>query len=95
MFYGVADMADPKHKQRSDNQGEGDKEAARRFNKETRQFLETEKAKKRLREGAELSEEEKAEGAEAEKRGRQRAKEADPEVVRDYDEPTRPRDEDR
>jgi hypothetical protein len=88
-------MADSQDKQGQRNQGEGNKEAARRFNKETRQFLETEEAKKRLTEGAELDEEEEAEGLEAEKRGRQRAKEADPEVVRDYDQPTRPSNDDR
>ncbi len=65
--------------------GEGDREAARRYNQATREFVESDK-------GADAPDpagqpEESAEWAE--RKGKERAKELDPEVHRDYDRPTK------
>jgi hypothetical protein len=66
------------------NQGEGDREAARRFNEQEKQFTESKKGEKAIREGTHLSEAEAREAERKEAEGRQRAKEKDPQVVRDY-----------
>jgi hypothetical protein len=66
------------------NQGEGDREAARRFNRKSEEFAHSRKGKNAIEEGAELSEEEAREARRKEREGLQRAKEEDPQVVRDY-----------
>lgn len=59
------------------NQGEGDRESARKYEKDTEEFVES----GRVNEAARKAEEDK----EAEKAGRERAKEFDPEEKqRDY-----------
>ncbi len=65
--------------------GEGDREADRHYRERTREFVESgrvEEAAKKARE------QDSAEAEEAERKGRRRAKELDPEVHRDYDRPT-------
>lgn len=63
------------------NQGEGDKESAKRYNRDTQEFVESGKvdeAAKRAGEG------DKKEMEKAEEKGKERAKEFDPNVDRDY-----------
>ncbi len=65
--------------------GEGDREADRHYRERTREFVESgrvEEAAKKARE------QDSTEAEEAERKGRRRAKELDPEVHRDYDRPT-------
>lgn len=68
--------------------GEGDREADRRYREKTRRFVE-EHEDATSGEGAVRGPEEAAEAERAEDDARARAKEKDPGVVRDYDEPTR------
>jgi hypothetical protein len=63
------------------NQGEGDKDAAEHYNRNTRDFVESGKVKpatERAKEG------DKEEMQQAEERGKERAREYDPNVDRDY-----------
>lgn len=70
---------------RQPNEGEGNRTAARRYNEGAQ-----ETAKHGVRETPEaLSDEERRELERAEKEGRERAKEVDPAVDRDYGKPTR------
>ena len=69
------------------NQGEGDRESARRYNKDTEQFVESGK----VDEAAERARQESGpEDEQAEEEGLGRAHEADPAVHREYDKPTKP-----
>ena len=61
------------------NQGEGDRESARRYNENTEKFVESGKVEKAAQEARE--------DLEAERKGRERAKELDPGVHRDYRNP--------
>ena len=68
------------------NQGEGDKEAAEHYNQQTREFVESGKVKpaaERAKEGN------KEEMEKAEQEGKERAKEFDPNVDRDYSKGTK------
>ncbi|MDX1593114.1 MAG: hypothetical protein R3298_02620 [Gammaproteobacteria bacterium] len=68
------------------NQGEGNREAAERYNRETREFVESGKvdeAAERAKKGDEKAMER------AEEKGKERAKEFDPNVDRDYSEGTK------
>lgn len=65
------------------NQGEGDRESARRYNDDTKKFVKDGKVEKAVRESKE--------DPEAEKKGRERAKEFDPQVPRDYSRPEKDR----
>lgn len=58
------------------NQGEGDREAARHYDEKTREFVESGKVEDAAR-NAEAD-------PQAEEKGKERAKEFDPEVHRDY-----------
>lgn len=60
------------------NQGEGDRKSARRYNKDAHEFARSGKS------GGETRRD-----PEAERKGRARAKEVDPEVHRDYTKPER------
>lgn len=77
-------MSDETEK-RSENQGEGDKEAAREYNEATREFVESGK----VEEAAERAGggHDPAEAGSAEQAGLERAKEKDPAVHRDYEKP--------
>ena len=66
-------------------QGEGDKESAAKYNKATREYVES----GQVDEAAErASEQDPKEAARAEAEGRARAKEKDPALHRDYRKPT-------
>ena len=66
------------------NQGEGDRDAARRYNQDQRQFVESGKVK----DAAEKAKgQDPAEAEAAEKAGKERAKELDPGESRDYRKP--------
>jgi hypothetical protein len=67
------------------NQGEGDRESARRYNRNTQDFVESGKVDDAARRAGEGNREE---GEQAEKVGRERAKEFDPAVERDYSKPS-------
>jgi len=56
------------------NHGEGDPEAAQRFNKEETEFVASKRGKKRIREGVSVQPGEQAELDESERRGKARAR---------------------
>jgi hypothetical protein len=59
------------------NHGEGNPEAAERFNKAEREFVNSESGKQKIKKGAQVRPNEEAELAQAEQRGRERAKDDD------------------
>jgi len=68
----------------NDNQGEGDRESAGHYNKATREFVKSGKVDKASEQTAE---QDPQEAEDSERAGRERAKEVDPAVHRDYDKP--------
>ena len=68
----------------SEVQGEGDKEAARNYEKATREFVESGKVEKAEEKAGEQG---RAEAEQAEREGLDHAKEEDPAVRRDYQKP--------
>ncbi len=77
-------MKDESKKKQSTNkvQGEGDRESAQHYNEATREFVESGK----VEEAAHSTAEQDAQEAErSERAGKERAKELDPAVHRDYD----------
>ena len=64
------------------NHGEGDPEAAERFNSAEQQFVDSTRGKQKIQEGAHVRPEEEADLAQAERSGRERAKDEDPAVTR-------------
>jgi hypothetical protein len=71
---------------KSKNQGEGDRESAKRFNKNEQEFVKSGKVDKAARKAGEGDEQEMER---AEKAGKERAKELDPGVDRNYSKPTK------
>ncbi len=69
---------------KTQNPGEGNREADREYRKDTRDFVESGQVDDRAREAEPASDDEAAELREAERAGRARAKEVDPAVDRDY-----------
>jgi hypothetical protein len=65
-------------KRSTSNHGEGDPEAAERFNAAEREFVNSERGKKKIEEGPQVRADEAADLADAENRGRERAKDEDP-----------------
>jgi hypothetical protein len=65
-------------KQSTLNHGEGNPEAADRFNSAERKFVSSARGKRKIREGADVRPEEEAGLAVAEQLGRERAKSGDP-----------------
>lgn len=63
------------------NQGEGDRKSSRSYNKATEKFVKSGKVEDAARKAAE---QDPREAAESERAGRERAKEVDPEVHRNY-----------
>ena len=61
-------------KQPPSNHGEGNPEAAERFNTEEREFVNSKRGKQKIQEGPKVRPEEEAGLADAEKAGRQHAK---------------------
>ena len=70
----------------NENQGEGDRTSAKRYNEATRKFVESGKVEEAARQAAGQDPEE---AKESERKGRERAKELDPEVHRQYDKPVK------
>ena len=66
------------------NQGEGDREAARRYNQDQREFVESGKVQQAAEQAAG---QDPAEAEAAEEAGKQRAREFDPAETRDYRKP--------
>jgi hypothetical protein len=65
--------------------GEGDREAARRYNQKAEKFTESDAGQRAIDKGPEISGESEAREVEkAEEQGRKRAREVDPQVTRDY-----------
>jgi hypothetical protein len=59
------------------NHGEGDPEAAERFNKAEREFVNSDRGKQKIQKGAQVRPDEEEDLAKAEQRGRERAKDDD------------------
>jgi hypothetical protein len=74
----------------SQNQGEGDRKSARRFNDAERRFVESDEGQEAIREGAAAeTPDEEEELREAEAKAGKRARENDPEEKRDHRRPAR------
>jgi hypothetical protein len=65
-------------KQSPSNHGEGNPEAADRFNAAEREFVSSARGKKKIQEGADVRPEEEADLAASDQLGRERAKSDDP-----------------
>jgi hypothetical protein len=65
-------------KQSPSNHGEGNPEAADRFNTAERKFVSSTRGKKKIQEGADVRPEEETDLARPERHGRERAKSDDP-----------------
>ena len=68
----------------SENQGEGNREAAQRYNRDTRAFVESGRVAEAVDQAAE---QDPSEAEQAEQAGRERAREEDPALERDYRKP--------
>jgi hypothetical protein len=68
------------------NQGEGDRESAKRYNEKTQEYVESGKVDEAAKKAGEGDPKELQQ---AEKAGKERAKEFDPAVERDYSKPTK------
>lgn len=68
------------------NQGEGDRESARRFNRNSQDFVESGKVDEAARRAGDGDQDEMEQAEEA---GRKRSKEFDPAVQRDYSKPAK------
>jgi hypothetical protein len=76
---------DPNKRQKdSENQGEGNREAAERYNEASHEFVESGKVDEAVEHAAGQDPEE---ARKSERAGKDRAKEEDPAVHRDYDKP--------
>jgi hypothetical protein len=67
----------------SENHGEGNPEAAERFNEAEQQFIKSPRGQQKIKEGPQVRPEEQAELERAERIGREHIKAEDPEVHRD------------
>lgn len=78
----------PKHQgqNRPENQGEGDRESAQRYNENVREHVKSGDSDKAARDAGKGD---PREIEKAEKAGKERAKELDPAIERDYSKPTR------
>ena len=66
--------------------GEGNREADKQYREDTREFVEKGKVDKAAKDAARQK---PGEARKAEEKGRERAREEDPEVHREYDKPTK------
>ncbi len=71
----------------SKNQGEGNREAAKQYNEATQDFVESGKVRDAAEQAGQVSQTEKAKLKDAERTGKQHAKEEDPALKRDYRQP--------
>lgn len=72
--------------QKPANPGEGDRESAKRYNRNTQEFVESGKVEEAAKRAGDAD---PRELEKAEKAGKKRAKELDPAVERDYSKPTK------
>ena len=70
--------------QDTDNQGEGNREAGRNYNRATREFVKSGQVEEKARAAADVDPADKDELRRAEEKGKARAKEEDPAINRDY-----------
>jgi hypothetical protein len=66
------------------NQGEGDRESAKRYNEATQKFVKSGRVDKAARDATHMTDEERRAAEQAEQAGKRRAKELDPEEKRDF-----------
>jgi hypothetical protein len=69
--------------------GERDREAARRFNRKEREFVESKEGKKAIHDHPVKSTREGQSSESAEQKARDKAKEKDPQVTRNYQKPSK------
>lgn len=70
-----------KNHERKENLGEGDRESARRYNEKTREYVKSGKVDEAAKQAGKQN---PREAEESEHKGRERAREVDPAVHRDY-----------
>jgi hypothetical protein len=70
-------------------QGEGDRESARNFNEQSQAFVKSEKGRRTVKKSDHSGEFSPDELQDAERDAAQRARENDPEVLRDYSRPAK------
>lgn len=80
-------MGDPKKKPEQDNEGEGNRSAARAYNRDQQEFVKEGFVGEAARAARKAVEGERTDLEEAEKEGKAHAAERDPEEVRDYRKP--------
>jgi hypothetical protein len=73
----------------SNNQGEGDRSAARRFNRQEREFVESQRGRDAVAEHQPLDEDAARGARTAATEAKQRAREHDPKETRDYRKPAK------
>jgi hypothetical protein len=79
----------PSEPRSGENQGEGDRESARRFNEKERAFVESKRGRDAIRSGnPPKTPEEERDLEDAEEAAHRRARENDPEESRDYRKPS-------
>jgi len=71
---------------RPDNQGEGNRDAAAAYNEAQQDFVRDGKVEEKAAERRNMSEQERSDAEQAAREGESRAREKDPNVVRDYHE---------
>ena len=71
------------------NQGEGDREAARHYNEKIQEFVKSGQVEEAAQKAANMSEQERKEAEQAEEIGKTHARELDPEEQRDYSKPAK------
>ena len=72
-----------------DNQGEGDKRSAERFNRDQKEFVQSARGQEAIEQASDVAPEDEARLAQAEREGAARAKGEDPAVSRHRDGPDR------
>lgn len=82
-----ADQQPERSDSQAENQGEGDVEAARRYNKRAESFVDSDQGQRQIDDHPVKSTVEGHENQAAEEAARKRAKEHDPEEARDYNQP--------
>jgi hypothetical protein len=82
-------MARGTKKRATRNQGEGDREAARRFNEKERAFVASKRGRRAIEENGLVDPEEAPQLIEAQVEAMRRAREHDPQEKRNYRRPTR------
>lgn len=79
-------MSNTREDTKPENQGEGNRDAAAAYNEAQQDFVRDGKVEEKAAERRAMSEQERSEVEQAEREGESRAREKDPNVVRDYHE---------